>query len=146
MGRKTSIDAQAVKEKTLKWFEDYEPWYENPIEKQDKEGNVTTRMERIANTIPSKCRICKTLGVSRPWFYKLLKDDPKFGAHVEEEIRRLYKWALTENALTGGYNATFAIFTAKNVLGWTDKQDIRTEGELTHRIIEMPPIRKGPIE
>ena len=35
---------------------------------------------------------------------------------------------LVENALAGKYNASFSIFTAKNVLGWRDEQYIKGEG------------------
>lgn len=36
---------------------------------------------------------------------------------------------LVQNGLKGGYHAAFAIFTAKNVLGWRDKQDMEHTGK-----------------
>lgn len=35
---------------------------------------------------------------------------------------------LIQKALDGTYNASFSIFTAKNVLGWRDEQHIKGEG------------------
>jgi hypothetical protein len=36
---------------------------------------------------------------------------------------------LVKGALTGVYNSTFAIFTAKNVLGWRDKVEQEITGK-----------------
>jgi len=37
---------------------------------------------------------------------------------------------LTQGGLTGAFQGNFAIFTAKNVIGWRDKHDIALEGEV----------------
>lgn len=36
---------------------------------------------------------------------------------------------LVQNGLKGGYHASFAIFTAKNVLGWRDSQQLEHTGK-----------------
>ena len=32
--------------------------------------------------------------------------------------------------MNGGYNTAFAIFTAKNIIGWSDKQEIDHKGSV----------------
>lgn len=45
-----------------------------------------------------------------------------------KKFKGLQEDILTQNALNGSYNASFAIFTAKNVLGWRDEQHIKADG------------------
>lgn len=58
------------------------------------------------------------------------------GSHRHSDFSYAYKKAkelqeanLVKGALTGAYNPTFAIFTAKNVLGWRDKIEQEITGK-----------------
>jgi hypothetical protein len=53
---------------------------------------------------------------------------PEF-SHAYKSIIDYQKHILITNGLKGGYQANFAIFTAKNVLGWRDNKDIKLSGD-----------------
>lgn len=66
-------------------------------------------------------------------------------AKVHEEFTDAYKRAkdyqehiLVENGLMGGYDKTFAIFTAKNVINWRDKteQDVNVGGQPENPLVQ----------
>ena len=52
--------------------------------------------------------------------------NPRF-SDAYKKAKDLQEANLVEGTISGAYNSTFAIFTAKNVLGWRDK----TEHEMT---------------
>lgn len=67
---------------------------------------------------------------------KVDRDTLKEWAKVHEEFSAAYKKAkdlqekiLITNGLNGGYNPAFAIFTAKNVMKWTDRVDHKVQSE-----------------
>ncbi len=52
---------------------------------------------------------------------------PEFSA-AYKRVTDAQERILITNGLKGGYQANFAIFTAKNVLGWRDRQDLGISG------------------
>lgn len=52
---------------------------------------------------------------------------PEF-AEAYRDAKAHQKRILVHNGLLGGYQQAFSIFTAKNILGWRDKQDIAHSG------------------
>jgi len=122
-GRLTEFSPEMEKKVRL-YFEEYEPFYECPVEKQDKDGNVTTAMERVANPPPSMFRLAKFIGVNRSTVYYWMDSDNEFSDLVKGLLKDSYSEALQENAMMGKYNCSFAIFAAKNRLGWKDKSEI----------------------
>lgn len=58
-----------------------------------------------------------------------------------KKCKQAQKEVLIKNGLNGGFNSTFSIFTAKNILGWRDvkeiKQDIKTEHALIPALQSM---------
>lgn len=140
-GRPKTINVKELIERVKKYIENYEPWYECPVEKQRKDGTVETRMERIANPIPSKQRLAKDIKISRSYLYRLMGENKQLKDTIEKGIEDLYPWVLKENGLSGAYNTAFAIFAAKNELGWADKHEVKEEVEITHRVVEVPALR-----
>jgi hypothetical protein len=126
-GRPTKLTPE-MKEKTFQFFSEYEPWYECQVEKQDKEGNVTTKMERIANPPPDFLGLAKYLEVSRKTVWEWIRDNEDFRNIIKGFGNEVYSHVLQENAIMGEYNPAFAIFAAKNRLGWKDKNEITGEG------------------
>ena len=129
-GRPTKYSPEVLKT-ALRFFEDYEPWYESPVETQRKDGSTETRMERLPNPPPSILALHrylreKGLEVSRPSLYDWAETDPEFSTVIKDGVARLYPEVLQENAILGKYSNAFAIFAAKNrkELRWTDKQEL----------------------
>jgi hypothetical protein len=132
-GRPTEYQGQKTIDRVTDFYRDAEPYYESPVEKQDKNGNVTTYMERKANTPMMRTQLAQYLNISRVTLYTWMDLYPEFLNAIKKGEERLMQEFLVENGLLGNYNPAFAIFTAKNKLGWTDK----TTTESTVKV-EMP--------
>jgi hypothetical protein len=138
-GRPTTFTPDVLRY-TEEYFETYEAWYESPVETQDKQGNVTTRMERHPNPPPSVLDLHrylknKGLTVSRWSLYDWCdlgkpSEIPEFSQIIKKAAERLYPEVLQENAIMGRYSNPFAIFAAKNRMGWHDKQEV----DHTHKV------------
>lgn len=122
-GRPTDYSPEIL-EKAIAYFDEYEPWYESPIDKQGKDGVVETRMERLPNPPPSIIDLARSLGVARSSIYNWMDAHPEFMDTLKKGIERLYPEVLQENAMLGRYSQAFAIFAAKNRMKWTDKNEV----------------------
>lgn len=124
-------------EKVRRFYDSWEPYYENPVDRQDKEGNVTTKMEMIPNHIPTLGQLAEYLGVTRTTLWRWEDEHKELCNAIKNGVKRCLEEGIWSNAMLGKYNATMAIFAAKNKLGWTDRQ------ENTHRFPE-PVIFRNP--
>lgn len=85
---------------------------------------------------PTLAGFAASIGVSRETLHDwaTAKDvsgdlrNPTF-SDAYKRAKELQEENLVRGALTGAYNATFAIFTAKNVLGWRDKVEQEITGK-----------------
>lgn len=122
-GGRPTLYSEAMHEKAIQFFDDWEPWYECPVDTQDKEGNVTTEMKRCANPPPTMLRLAQHLGVTRSTVHLWMTEHPEFSDHIKRASVQCFEDGIMENAIIGQYAAAFTIFAAKNKLGWTDKQE-----------------------
>jgi hypothetical protein len=101
---------------------------------RDKSGNETTQI--LPGTFPTLARFATNIGVTREtlhdWATSKTADGelkhPKF-SYAYKKAKDLQEANLVEGTITGAYNSTFAIFTAKNVLGWRDKVEQEITGK-----------------
>ncbi len=84
----------------------------------------TTGYKERGDVWPTKAGFAVSLGITKETLIQWSKDEDKpefsfawklFGETQEQN--------LVQGALTGQFNASFSIFTAKNVLGWRDRFD-----------------------
>lgn len=126
-GRPTDYKEEYCEE-VVKFF-NVDPYWETPITYTDKKGNVTEKVNFIANDLPTLAGFAKKIGVSREtineWqrVHKEFSDAVKIAKECQESI-------LITNALRGDYNPAFSIFFAKNNMGWKDKNE--TDIKLEH--------------
>ena len=111
-------------------FFNVEPYYERVI--KDKAG--TDKIQKVANKFPTLARFATVVGVTRETLHDWATATTEDGMLRFPEFSYAYKRAkdyqesiLVEGTMNGVFNAPFAIFTAKNILGWRDK----TEQEVT---------------
>ena len=85
---------------------------------------------------PTLAGFAASIGVSRETLHDWATAKGVDGALRNQQFSDAYKKAkdlqeqnLVKGALTGVYNPTFAIFTAKNVLGWRDKVEQEITGK-----------------
>ncbi len=81
---------------------------------------------------PTKSRFCALQGFSRHELKDFITPDKscyseKF-SHALKTFEEKQEANLVENTLAEKYQPSFAIFTAKNVLGWRDEQYLKGEG------------------
>lgn len=101
---------------------------------RDKYGNKTVQI--LPNTFPTLARFATNIGVTRETLHDWATAKNPDGSHKHANFSYSYKKAkdlqeanLVEGTICGAYNSTFAIFTAKNVLGWRDKVDQEITGK-----------------
>lgn len=101
---------------------------------RDKSGNETVQI--LPNTFPTLARFATNIGVTRETLHDWataknpdgLCKHPIF-SYAYKKAKDLQEANLVEGTISGAYNSTFAIFTAKNVLGWRDKVDQEITGK-----------------
>lgn len=71
--------------------------------------------------LPMLSECFKKSGFNSKYIYELAKQHPKL-ADALEKVRELSERSLINGALRGLYNPTFAIFAAKNMIGWRDEK------------------------
>jgi hypothetical protein len=104
------------------------------ITNYDKNGNETTQV--LPGLFPTLARFATNIGVTREtlhdWATKKELDGslryPRF-SYAYKKAKDLQEANLVEGTISGAYNSTFAIFTAKNVLGWRDKIEQEITGK-----------------
>lgn len=111
-------------ERVVKYFQDAKPWRENEVVTEYKNGNTVTKTERVANPPPFLSRFAREeLNVHRDTLYEWAEKHENFSDALKK-CGLIVEEFLIENGLIGSYNPAFCIFTAKNLIGWRDRQDI----------------------
>lgn len=88
-----------------------------------KSGDVVEMTQTVPNDLPTLAGFCCKIGVHRETLLNWSKAHPEFFdalKHAKEHQERI----LVANGITGFYDKTFAIFTAKNLINWRDKTEV----------------------
>jgi hypothetical protein len=87
--------------------------------------------KEIAEDFKSLAGFGLKIGVHRDTLHEWSRKYPEFS----DAYKRAKEWQefyLITNGLKGIINCSFAIFTAKNVLNWRDKQDVKQSSQVEH--------------
>lgn len=89
-------------------------------EVQKKDGSIA--LVETASELPTFAAFARSLGVTQA---QLMKWEEKYAdfAQAARKARDLQGDILIQNSLRGNYSSSFAVFTAKNILGWTDGKE-----------------------
>lgn len=109
-------------------FFNKEPFEYVEIDVEDENGEVrkTIALDKSGNPIrvpvqlPTKAAFAISIGVDRDSLRNWAREHPEFFGAIKI-CEMMQENILTQNALVQAYDKTFSIFTAKNVMGWTDK-------------------------
>jgi len=101
---------------------------------KDAKGNET--VQELPGSFPTLARFATNIGVTtetlHDWATAKNPDgtqrNPSF-SYAYKKAKDLQQANLVEGTMKGAYNSTFAIFTAKNVLGWRDKIEQEITGK-----------------
>lgn len=130
--KKTSLIryTPALCEELLRFF-DVPAFHVTEIPKRD--GSVS--LVETAAELPTFAAFAKRLGTTSAVLLEWEAKHPAFH-EAAQKARDLQSNILIQNSLRGNYSSSFAMFTAKNLLGWKDgKEDalscvtVRWEGE-----------------
>lgn len=89
-------------------------------EVQKKDGSIT--LLETASELPTFAAFARSLGVTQGTLMAWEEKHADF-AEAAKKARDLQGDILIQNSLRGNYSASFAVFTAKNILGWSDGKD-----------------------
>lgn len=89
-------------------------------EVQKKDGSVT--LLETASELPTFAAFARSLGVTQARLAEWEEKYPAF-AEAARKARDLQGDILIQNSLRGNYSSSFAVFTAKNILGWSDGKE-----------------------
>ncbi len=95
-----------------------------------KGGEPYQTTEIVAGDLPYFSEFAEKLGVHLDTLENWGAAHPEF-AEAYARCKKLQEHYLVLNALHGRYNASFAIFTAKNLFGWRDTQDLEIRARVT---------------
>ena len=147
MARPTKYKPEYCKE-IIEFF-DIEPHFETPVVFTDKKGNTREEVKFIPSDLPLFSAFAVSIGTHRETLINWTKAVDKKGNLKYPEFFDAYKKAkeyqrniLITNGIKGLYSVAFAIFTAKNIIGWKDRQDITSDDEKIEGIILYKPKKK----
>ncbi|WP_428057148.1 hypothetical protein [Candidatus Avelusimicrobium alvi] len=104
-------------ERLLKFF-DVAPFTVTEVMKRD--GSVS--LVETAAELPTFAAFAKLLGTTCSVLDAWEKKYPAF-RQAAQKARDLQGNILIQNSLRGNYSSSFAVFTAKNILGWKDGKE-----------------------
>ena len=111
VGRPTKYDPSFVDD-LIAWF-DVAP-YRELVDQNGKEYLMPNRFPTLAGW-------CGKMRIHRDTLHEWVKMHPEF-SDAYKTCKELQEDKLAQGALSGAYATAFSVFTAKNVLGWRDKQ------------------------
>ena len=119
--KKSEIPYQPEFADRLLAFFDVPPFHVTEIQKKD--GSVT--LLETASELPTFAAFARKLGVTQAQLMRWEEEYVEF-AQAAKKARDLQGDILIQNSLRGNYSSSFAVFTAKNILGWTDGKETPT--------------------
>ena len=121
-GGRKSLYYPGICEEMVAFF-DREPYETVTITSHSRNGTETTKEERVANDLPTIAAFSAKVKLNRDTLLKWSKIHPEFGEAYAKAVALQEKILIT-NGLHGLYATSFAIFTAKNILGWRDNNGL----------------------
>ena len=116
-------------------FFDRKPFEEKKVMRYFKNGDSEEKIVFIPCELPILEGFASSLGVTVEILFKWAKEHTEF-KHTMDICKTMQAHILITNGLKGLYNPTFTVFATKNIIGWTDKQDIKVSGVIQHKKLE----------
>lgn len=138
IGRPSKYDPKYCEE-IIEYF-DIEPHFETPVTTTYKDGTTKEEIKLIPSDLPTLAGFAVKIGVDRDTLKEWAKQHDEFSAAVKR-AKECQENILVTNGIQGIYAQPFAIFTAKNVIGWKDKTELSGDKDnpLEHRHkVELP--------
>lgn len=121
-GRPTKYSKEMI-DKTRRYMDEYEPWYDVPVTVTSATGQTTEKMVRSAEPPILKRKIAKHLGIAWSTLCLWEKEHQEFSDLLNQRYE-LNEELVTENSLLGLYNGNFATKYMEAKHNWRAKQDV----------------------
>lgn len=136
LGAPTKYDKKYCEE-IIEYFSG-DPYREVIVETPTRDGIVMTKEDK-ANDLPTYAGFAAKIDVDRDTLREWCKNHDIFSV-AYKKCKAKQEYFLMINGLKGLYHGSFAIFTAKNVINWTDKQDLtNSDGNMSKPTIVLLP-------
>jgi hypothetical protein len=120
VGRPSKYDPSVV-DKFIQYFS------KKPYEKNDITGR------EVPADFPTLAGFAISIGISRDTLHEWAQQYPEF-SDAYKRAKEFQENYLVVNGLKGLIQQPMAIFTSKNLINWTDKQEIKHEGQIDSKI------------
>ena len=107
----------------IDYFANFEPFDEIPVDKQDKEGNVTTTMKKVPAMPPSLTKFGTSIGVHFDTLLEWREKHPEFSVSYRQ-AKKIYEDTIRDGAVIGLYKENFTKMVMAQNFGWSDKQQV----------------------
>ena len=119
----------------MEQYFDIEPYREVTLNRFKKNGDCEEFIAKVPNALPTVEGFCKLIKIHKDTFYEWCKVHDEFSdSHKKAMVYQ--SEILIQNGLASNYHPVFAIFAAKNLIGWTDKKEINNNTTITHKKLE----------
>lgn len=90
-----------------------------------KDGTTKSTIRLVGSDMVFLHKIARDIAKCTPQHLNVMAGDCQELDSTLKRVKEFQLELLVTNALLGSYNATFAIFSAKNMLGWRDVKDYK---------------------
>jgi hypothetical protein len=135
MGRPTKYKPEYCKQ--IEEFFDIDPYREVTDVYTYKDGTTKETIKLLPNDMIFMGDFARKIGVNKDTLYEWAKKYPEFSDSLKR-ANELQERLLVVNGLNGVYNSTFAIFAAKNMIGWRDKQELEHSNPDGSKLFPVP--------
>ncbi len=110
----------------IDYYAEFEMFDEVPVDKQDKDGNVTTTMKQIPARPPSFVKFGLKIGVVYDTLQEWTKVHPEFSV-AYKNAKKIYEDVMRDGAMTGLYKENFTKMVMAHNFNWSDKTETKNE-------------------
>lgn len=116
-------------------FFDIEPHFETPVTYTYKDGTKKEEIKLIPSDLPTLAGFAVKIGVHRETLNNWASEHKDFFDAIKR-AKECQEHILVTNGIQGIYAQAFAIFTAKNIMGWKDRTEFSGDKEspLEHKV------------
>ena len=137
IGRPTRYKPEYCQE-IIKFF-DIEPHFETPVVITYKDGTTKEEVKFIPSDLPLLSAFANKLKTHRSTIFRWAKKHKEF-RNALKRAKDCQREILITNGLKGLYSTSFAIFTAKNLIGWRDKTEVSGDADRPLGVVILPKI------
>lgn len=119
-------------------FFNIEPWKEMERTVIRKDGSEVIETYRVPNDLPLFSMFCVKENINRDTLNEWVKIYPELSV-AYQKAKAFQEHILVTNGMNNLYQTAFAIFTAKNLIGWRDTQHLEAAVKHEHCTVESLP-------